>query len=262
MPGRRFCVSKLIVVIIVISAAATLDEAAAKNVPLPRPRPPQLSPTPPQASGGASAPSVCRLRLTHDLAVAPSLAPIIGPGECGAPDVVRLEQITLPDRSRITVAPPAVLRCSMAEAIVDWVREDVAPRARELGAPLKRIESFGSYDCRGRNPEVDGKLSEHGRANAFDIHAMTLSNGRSIELTEPHADKAFREDLRRSMCARFTTVLGPGSDLYHEDHVHIDLAERRSGYRICEWDIAEPQQASAVPEHAVPLPRPKPKPKP
>ena len=115
--------------------------------------------------------------------------------------MVRLEQITLPDRRRITVAPPAVLRCSMAEAIVDWVREDVAPRARELGAPLKRIESFGSYDCRGRNPEIDGKLSEHGRANAFDIHAMALSNGKSIELTEPHADKAFREDLRGA-CAR------------------------------------------------------------
>jgi hypothetical protein len=255
MPAWQVCVSKLVIVILV---AAALDGAAAKNIPLPRPRPPQLGPAQPQSSGDVAAPSSCRQHLTPDLAVAPSLPPIVGPGECGAPDVVRLEQITLPDRTRITVAPPAVLRCSMAAAIVDWVREDVAPRARELGASLKQIESFGSYDCRGRNQEVDGKLSEHGRANAFDIHAMTFSNGKSIELTEPHADKSFREDLRRSMCARFTTVLGPGSDTHHEDHVHIDLAERRSGYRLCEWDIAEPQQPPA--EHAVPLPPPKPKP--
>jgi hypothetical protein len=42
------------------------------------------------------------------------------------------------------------------------------------------------------------------------------------------------------VCARFTTVLGPGSDWYHEDHVHLDLAERRSGYRICQWEVWEP----------------------
>ena len=35
-------------------------------------------------------------------------------------------------------------------------------------------------------------------------------------------------------------MLGPGSDWYHEDHVHLDLAERRSGYRICQWDIWDP----------------------
>jgi hypothetical protein len=64
--------------------------------------------------------------------------------------------------------------------------------------------------------------------------------------------------LRKSVCARFTTVLGPGSDGYHEDHVHVDLAERRGGYRICEWDIRTPEQAPAAEPDAVPLPRPRP----
>ena len=37
-----------------------------------------------------------------------------------------------------------------------------------------------------------------------------------------------RERLKASACARFTTVLGPASDGFHENHVHVDLAERRA----------------------------------
>jgi len=44
-----------------------------------------------------------------------------------------------------------------------------------------------------------------------------------------------------SVCARFVTVLGPGSDWYHEEHIHLDLMERRnSSYRICQWNVWEP----------------------
>ena len=42
------------------------------------------------------------------------------------------------------------------------------------------------------------------------------------------------------MCARFSTVLGPGSDGYHEDHIHLDLMERRNNYKICQWDVWDP----------------------
>src|SRR5205085_11095183 len=41
-------------------------------------------------------------------------------------------------------------------------------------------------------------------------------------------------------CARFPTVLGPGSDWYHEDHIHLDLMERRNNYRICQWNVWDP----------------------
>jgi len=60
-------------------------------------------------------------------------------------------------------------------------------------------------------------------------------------------------------CARFTTVLGPGSDGYHEDHIHVDLMERHSGYRICQWDLHDaPSEADYAPQSAttaIPLPR-------
>jgi hypothetical protein len=35
-------------------------------------------------------------------------------------------------------------------------------------------------------------------------------------------------------------VLGPGSDWYHEDHIHLDVSERRNNYRICQWNVWDP----------------------
>jgi hypothetical protein len=234
------------------------DLATARSIPLPRPRPaptavmPNFSETP--------QPSACRLRLTPDLAIAPSLPPITGPGACEAPDVVRLEAVVLLDRSLVAVVPPANLRCTMAEAIAGWVREQVAPRTLDLGSSLKSVVNFTSFDCRSRNGVVGAKLSEHGKANALDIHSLKLANGKVVELTDPRVPRDFREGLRKSACAQFTTVLGPGSDASHENHIHVDVLERRGGYRICEWDVWEPGEAPSVPAAvaSVPLPRARP----
>jgi hypothetical protein len=239
------------------------DLATARSIPLPRPRP---APTAVAASAvmpnlsETSQPSACRLRLTPDLAIAPSLPPITGPGACEAPDVVRLEAVVLLDRSLVAVIPPANLRCTMAEAIAGWVREEVAPRALDLGSSLKSVVNLTSFDCRGRNGIPDAKLSEHGKANALDIQSLRLANGKVVELTDPQVPRNFRESLRKSACAQFTTVLGPGSDGYHEGHIHVDALERRGGYRICEWDVWEPGEAPSVPAlvASVPLPRARP----
>jgi len=48
-------------------------------------------------------------------------------------------------------------------------------------------------------------------------------------------------------------VLGPGSDGYHEDHIHLDLMERRNDYRICQWNVWDPLPAVAP---MLPAPRP------
>jgi hypothetical protein len=248
---------KLAYAMVLLVGAA--DLAAAQAVPLPRPRPATAASAPAEEAGAAEAPTACRLRLTAALASAPSLPPITGPGECGASDVVRLEAVVLPDHSRVAIAPPAVLRCTMAEAIVSWVREEAAPRALDLGSPLRIIANLASFDCRGRNRIVGAKLSEHGKGNALDIRALKLADGKVVELTDPQVSRDFRDGLRQSVCARFMTVLGPGSDGYHEDHVHVDLAERRNNYRLCEWDVREPGTVTAAAAaDAVPLPRPRP----
>jgi hypothetical protein len=249
------------IIVATLCGLALFDSASAQAVPLPRPRPAQapVVQLPDAAEPEEPAPpSACRLRLTAELAVAPSLPPIAGPGECGHEDMVRLEAVVLPDRSRVAVIPPATLRCSFAEAVVHWVREDVAPAARSLEAALKSIDNYASYDCRGRNRIVGAKMSEHGKGNALDMRSLRLADGKVVGLTDPAVDKDFREALRRSTCARFTTVLGPGSDGYHESHVHVDLAERRSGHRMCQWEVREPGEESAAPAATVPLPRPRP----
>ena len=203
------------------------SEQAATAIPIPVPRPtPQ--------------PSACRLALTEEIAIAPSIPDIHGPGGCGGEDLVRLEAIVLPDKHRVSLKPAATMRCGMASAIADWVRTDVAPLMQGLGTEPTDLENLDAYECRGRNGISGAPLSEHGRANALDVHAFKLANGQSIVLTDRNVPRGLREAVLHSACARFTTVLGPGSDSYHEDHIHLDLLERRNNYKICQWDVLDP----------------------
>jgi hypothetical protein len=117
----------------------------------------------------------------------------------------------------------------------------MAPLAAGLGSPLSALDNYDSYECRGRNRVVGAQLSEHGRANALDVRGFKLADGRSIGLTDRTVPRELRETVLQSVCARFPTVLGPGSDWYHEEHIHLDLMERRnSSYRICQWNVWEP----------------------
>jgi hypothetical protein len=128
----------------------------------------------------------------------------------------------------------------MASAIADWIRSDIAPLTAARGSVVSDLDNFDSFECRGRNRVANAKLSEHGRANALDVRALKLANGQSIALTDRTVPRDLRESVLHSVCARFSTVLGPGSDGYHEDHIHLDLMERRNNYKICEWNVWDP----------------------
>lgn len=192
------------------------------------------------ATPPAPQPSACRLALTDAIAVAPSIPDIHGTGGCGGEDLVRLEAIVLPDKRHVAVKPAAILRCKMATALVDWIRNDIAPLAAGLGSTVSDLNNLDSFECRGRNGVAGAQLSEHGRANALDVHDFRLANGRMISLTDRTVPRELRETVLHSACTRFSTVLGPGSDGYHEDHIHLDLLERRNNYRICQWDVLDP----------------------
>lgn len=237
------------------------------QIPLPRPRPdeapkgsdkekesdkasdktepetPAGKPSEPSAAERPPAepqPSACRLALTEEIAIAPSIPAIRGPGGCGGEDLVRLEAIVLPDKRKVAVKPAAILRCPMASAIAAWVRSDMVPLAASLGSTISDLDNFDSFECRGRNRIAGAMLSEHGKANALDVRSLKLANGQSIGLTERTVSRDVRERILHSVCSRFTTVLGPGSDWYHEDHIHLDLAQRRNDYRICQWNVWDP----------------------
>jgi hypothetical protein len=227
-------------IVVVAIVLMTGECAAAQTAPLPRPRPSACSSETTGVPGATPRNTACQLRLTPDRAVFRPLGAIDGPGECGGPDIVSLQRVITKDRLSVEISPTATLRCETAEAIVDWVREDLVGLAANLESVLIGIETFDSFECRGQNRIVGAKLSEHGRANALDIRAIRLKSGRGVQLTDPAVSKDIRVEIRTSVCERFTTVLGPGADGYHEDHIHIDLAERRGGYRICQWDIYDP----------------------
>lgn len=232
--------------------------AVAEVIPLPRARPPVSAPpwaqpAPPEphsfrAAAGADfntaevtdKPTDCDLRLEKIAAIEP-MPRLIGPGACGGGDMVRIDAVLLPDRKRIEIKPAPYLRCPMAEQLAGWVRDDAAVKVAAAGPALRSVETYDDFECRGRNRQTNGKVSEHGKGNAIDVRGFTLADGRFIGLTDMAASKELRADLRKSACARFTTVLGPGSDGYHEQHIHLDLIERRNGYRICEWDVREPK---------------------
>lgn len=221
------------------SATSKPEEAGSAEPEAAEARPPELS--------------ACRLALTESIAIAPSIPPIRGAGGCGGEDLVRLEAVVLSPTVRIAVKPAAILRCKMATAIADWVRNDIAPLAAGLGTTLSELDNFDSFECRGRNRVKGAKLSEHGRANALDVRGLKLANGTSLSLTDRTLARETREKVLASVCARFSTVLGPGSDWYHEDHIHLDLAERRGNYKLCQWGVYDP-----LPEVAPLLPAERP----
>jgi hypothetical protein len=125
----------------------------------------------------------------------------------------------------------------MALGLAQWLRQQATALIQEkLGAAPISVEIAASYECRGRNRVKGAKLSEHGTGKAIDIRGFDLSNGHTLVLTSRAEPKELREGLRESACKAFTTVLGPDSDGYHEAHVHLDLRERKGGYRICQWN--------------------------
>jgi Extensin-like protein C-terminus len=224
--------------ILVVFLAVTCPQAGVQSLPLPRERP-AIVPSDQSASPKSNVePSACQLRLAELAEFKPAPA-ITGPGECSANDVVTLQAVLLLDRQRVVLSPGAILRCTMAEAVAQWVRSDIAPAIAELSAPLRGIEALDSYSCRTFNGISGAKMSEHGRANALDLHSFKLANGAIIELTNASVSKSLREKIKSAACLRFSTVLGNGADVYHESHVHIDLMERANNYKICQWNVLE-----------------------
>lgn len=160
-----------------------------------------------------------------------------GPSVCGA-----LKPFTVAAAARGTVdlRPPALLRCPMVPAVDHWVERVVAPAAyRYFGLKVVELKVAASYSCRAMNHVSGARLSEHGHANAVDISAFVLSDGRRIDVKTgwwgAWAERGFLRAVHSGACNVFTTVLGPNYDANHRDHFHLDLARHgRDGEgRIC-----------------------------
>ncbi len=137
------------------------------------------------------------------------------------------------DRAPLSIANLGPVQCSVAKAFGDWARFGVDRAARAiLKSPVARIETMGSYSC--RNVAGTDRRSAHARAEAIDVSAFVLADGRRIVLKRDWqgGDAATREFLRvvhKSACKRFGTVLGPDYNPAHEDHFHLEGA----GAKFC-----------------------------
>lgn len=162
--------------------------------------------------------------------------PIDGPGACGMQTPFR---VTAMAEGSVGLKQKLTLACPIIPTIDNWLDDVVKPAALlYFGVPVVDLNA-GSYSCRGRNNRAGAKLSEHSFGNAIDIMSFKLADDRIITVKGGwNGDPVERDFLREvftGACERFTTVLGPGSDRYHSDHLHLDLARHdpRGMRRFC-----------------------------
>ena len=144
-------------------------------------------------------------------------------GGCSMIGTVKLTDVGIP------VTNLGQMKCRLAERFAAWAGAAVQNAANVwLDSTVAKIESFGTYSCRPINHREGARLSEHGRANAVDISAFVLANGRRITVKDGWngGDPAVRDFLRavhKAACRRFSIVIGPDGDANHRDHLHFDM---------------------------------------
>ncbi|GGD65123.1 extensin [Rhizobium anhuiense] len=140
----------------------------------------------------------------------------------------------------ISLKPEATLRCPAALALARWMKDSVIPTASAALPEQGRITTVNqatAYMCRLRNGAGTGKISEHARGNAIDIASFHFEKGEDVAVRsrreDPTLTGAFQRTVSAAGCLYFTTVLDPESDAAHETHFHLDVIERKGGYRYC-----------------------------
>lgn len=169
--------------------------------------------------------SVCGDPAIKGVQIAPIRASTKG---CGLEDGVRVTSV-----AGVQLSVPADIDCTTAKALNDWVRDALLPAVGGMGGGVSRLQVAASYVCRPRNGQKGARISEHGKGHAIDISAILLENGKSISVLQDwgsgRAGKILKQ-VRAGACGPFTTVLGPGSDKFHRDHLHFDTARGRGPY--------------------------------
>ncbi|HEX9590191.1 MAG TPA: extensin family protein [Bradyrhizobium sp.] len=139
----------------------------------------------------------------------------------------------------VAVKPVATLACPIVSVLDRWLADSVQPAAqRWFGARVVEIKQISAYSCRGMNGSSRAHISEHAFGNALDIAGFTLADGRHISVKDGWKgvpeEQGFLHDVQAAACQQFSTVLAPGSNVYHYDHIHVDLMRRASQRVICE----------------------------
>ncbi|ANW04028.1 extensin family protein [Bradyrhizobium icense] len=151
---------------------------------------------------------------------------------------------------QVSMKPPATLACPIVSALDRWLTDSVQPAAmRWFGVRVVEIKQISAYSCRGMNGNPHAHISEHAFGNALDIAAFTLADGRRITVKGGWRgvpeEQGFLRDVQAAACQQFNTVLAPGSNSHHEDHIHVDLMRRPSRRTICQPAAVSGEQVAA-----------------
>ena len=179
------------------------------------------------------------------------LPAIIEEGTCGMDQPL---QITAISNGSVAITPGPTLNCPFTDALESWLANSVQPAARaRFGSEVVEIQQISAYACRNRN-NFGRELSEHAFGNALDVSAFKLANGRLVSVQHhwngSADEQAFLRQAFGGACATFTTSLGPGSNIMHYNHFHVDLAKVApdGAPKMCKPPISQAGDVSAAGE--------------
>ena len=192
-------------------------------VPSSAPRSPQSAPRPIAVSPTAQ---TCLAQLNQTGSRFSPLPDRYEGRGCAVTGAVQLSAVRS-DTSDLGVSNIGPVECETARVFLGWARFGVDRAARQiLGSPIARIETMGSYAC--RNVAGTSRRSAHATAQAIDIGAFILEDGRRISVhgdwsSGTHNERQFLRIVHESACKRFGTVLGPDYNDAHRDHLHLEI---------------------------------------
>jgi hypothetical protein len=167
--------------------------------------------------------AMCRARLASLNVVFEPMTSIGNEDKgCGVQNPVKIST------ADIALNQPAVVDCGFAETLAAFDQQVVQPAAqRWFGKPVAKLRHMGTYSCRNKTGGLHKGLSEHAFGRAIDIGGFQLSDGTLIDVRHDwsgnDAKAGFLRDVARQACRRFSVVLTPNHDVYHRDHLHLDI---------------------------------------
>ncbi len=189
----------------------------------------RLPPQPPPFGTAQPSPAAAAPPFGSDQATPLPYPPPLGPP--------RMPAVTA--AGPVEIRPSATLACPLVAALDRWISKAVQPAALKwFHQPVIEIKQISAYSCRGMNGNAYAHISEHAFGNALDIAEFDLADGHRISVRHgwhgTPEEQGFLHDVQLAACEDFSTVLAPGANVYHYNHIHVDLMRRHSRRRICE----------------------------